>query len=52
MALFRGAPCSRIVRRRTFQIFKPAICGQAKEFAMDKRAEMRRAALPKPAGTY
>jgi hypothetical protein len=34
------------------QIFNPAICGQAKEFVMDKRAEMWRAALPKPARTY
>jgi hypothetical protein len=35
-----------------FQIFNPAICGKAKEFAMDKKAEMWRAALPKPARTY
>jgi hypothetical protein len=34
------------------ELFSAAICGQAKEFTVDKRAEMWRAALPKLERTY
>src|SRR5580693_2754447 len=42
MALFRGAPFSRIVRGRTAPNFQSRYLRQAKEFPMDKRAEMWR----------
>jgi hypothetical protein len=42
---FSEALYSRIVCRRTIPSFLPAIGGQAKTFAADKRAEMRRAAF-------
>jgi hypothetical protein len=42
MALFRGAVFHELCAGEQLQIFNPAICGQAKEFALDKRAEMWR----------
>jgi hypothetical protein len=43
--LFKAALFHELYARERFQIFFPAMSGQAMKFAAEKRAEMRRAAF-------